>query len=195
MKKTLKTRDIVFAALLTALSILITYSPLKMPLPQPFTVTIASHVPTMIAMFINPWVTILTAIGSCAGFLMVFPAPMNVIVMLRAAMHIIFGLLGIWMMNKKNINIFIVIVVTSLVHAGLEAIVVWGLTPFLTPGKITSESPIQFITWTTFIGTLFHHYLDCAITAPILYALTKAKLIRTPSINWSRFKKNNSIEA
>lgn len=188
MRKNNTTKNVVMAALLTAISMLITFSPLKVPLPPPFTVTIGSHVATFIAMFINPWVTIFTVIGSCLGFLLVIPAPNNIIVMTRAAMHIIFALLGLWMIQKKNINIFIVIIITSIIHAGSEALVVYGMTPLIIPANITSEKPITLLTWTTFIGTLFHHYVDTIITVPILYALNKARLVKT-SINWSKFKK------
>lgn len=171
-----KTKDTVLAALLTALSVLITFS-FKLPVPPPFSLTPGSHVPTMIAMFINPFVTVLTVIGSCIGFVI---STGNPIVVLRAASHIVFAMLGMYMIQKKNTNIFVVIVVTSLIHAGLEALIVYFLTPVILPD---ADTALAVATWFAFIGTLVHHYLDSAITAPILYALQKAKMVHT-DLKW-----------
>lgn len=182
MNKKMKTKDVVFAALLTALSLLITFSPLKLPVPPPFSVTLGSHVPTMLAVFINPYVAVLTVIGSCIGF---WITTANPIIVMRAAMHIIFALVAWHMIQKKGINIFLVIIVTSILHAGAEGLIVYGLTPLIFSDKAAAKLSLA---WLAFIGTLFHHYLDCAIAAPILYALTKARLIRTPNINWNKIK-------
>lgn len=168
-----KTRNIVLAALLTALSVAITMSPLKMVI-GPFSLTPGSHVPTMIAMFINPFVAVLTVIGSTLGFLF-FGVPGNFVVALRAASHIIFAMLGIHMLQKRKSNIFAVIVITSLLHAGAEALIVYFLTPILLPANQTA---ISTLTWIAFGGTLVHHYLDSLITAPVLGALQRAKLVR-----------------
>lgn len=171
-----KTRNIVLASLLTALSVLITFS-FKLPVPQPFSLTPGSHVPTMIALFINPFVTVLTVVGSCFGFLI---STGNPVVILRAASHIFFALLGMYMIKEKHMNIFIVIIVTSIIHAGGEALVTYFLTPILLPDNKTA---LTTLTWFAFIGTLVHHYLDSLITAPVLYALQKAKMIHT-DIQW-----------
>lgn len=179
-----KTRNIVLAALLTALSMVITFSPLKLPVPQPFSVTLASHTPTMIAMFINPWVALFTVIGSCLGF---WIATGNIIVVIRAASHIVFALAGVLMLKKGHANIFVTIVVTSVLHAVAEGLIVYGLTPLFFPEKTVN----LLLMYTTTIGTLFHHYVDTIITAPILYALTKAKLVHTNVF----VKKNKSVNA
>lgn len=189
MQKKNSTKDIILAALLTALSVLITFSPFKLPVPQPFSVTLGSHVPTMLAVFINPFVAVLTVIGSCAGFWM---STANIVIVLRAAMHIIFSLIGWYMIKNKSWNIFLAVIVTSLLHAGFEAVIVYFLTPVIFSSQAAA---VNTLTLTAFIGTLFHHYVDCAITVPILYALTKARLVRTGNINWSRFSGNtkNSV--
>lgn len=183
MKKSLKTQDIVLAALLTALSVIITFSPFKLPIPQPFSVTLGSHVPTMIAVFINPVVATLTVLGSCLGF---WISTGNPIIVARAGLHIIFALIGWYMVKKQNINIFVAIIVTSLLHAGAEAAIVYVLTPILFTDKAAA---VTGLTWTAFIGTLFHHYVDSAITAPILYALTRAHLVKDTGIKWKSSKK------
>ena len=182
-KKKISTQDIVLAAMLTALSMLITFSPFKLPVPQPFSVTLGSHVPTMIAMFINPIVTILTVIGSCVGFAI---STSNPVIVVRAGCHLIFSLVGWYMIKKRGMNIFFVIVATSLFHAFSEAVSVYFLTPIIFSDKAGMEYGLAV---TAFIGTLFHHYVDTAITAPILYALTKARLIKNTGIKWKINKK------
>lgn len=173
--KTNKTRELTLAAILTALSIVITFSPVKLVLPF-FTLTLGVHVPTLIAMFISPWVAIMTVIGSCVGFLVAIPAPNNVLVMLRAALHLLFVLVGMKMINK-DINIFIVLLATSVLHALAEGILVYFLTPIIIPNN---ETALLTAGWIAFAGTFVHHYLDTIITVPILLALVRAKIIIKP---------------
>lgn len=186
MEKRFKTQDIVLAALLTALSILITFSPFKLPIPQPFSVTLGSHVPTMIAIFINPVVAAFTVLGSCIGF---WVSTGNPIIVARAGLHIIFALIGWYMIKRKNMNIFLAIVVTSLLHAGAEAVIVYVLTPFIFTEKAAA---VNALTITAFVGTMFHHFVDTAVTAPVLYALTKARLVKNTGIKWSVKNKINA---
>ncbi len=162
-------KNIVLGALLTALSLLITFSPLKIAF-GPISITPASHVPTMISMFINPWVAAFTVIGSCIGFLTINP-----VVVIRAATHIVFALVGMYMMKKKNINIFAVIAVTSVLHALAEGLAVYLFTPLFLPDTQVTLALVGIAV----ITTLVHHYVDTLITVPVLYALTKAKLIHT----------------
>lgn len=164
-----KTKNLVLAALLTALSLLITFLPFKIVL-GPFSMTPASHTPTMLAMFINPWVALFTVIGSCIGF-----TTLNPVVVIRAASHIIFALVGIYMMDKKKVNIFATIIVTSILHALAEGLIVYLFTPLFLPDKQVTAALVGI----TVGGTMVQHYVDTLITVPILYALTKAKLIRT----------------
>ena len=169
-----KLREIVIAGILTAFSILIAATFPKLPLPQPFTLTLGSHVPTMIAMFISPLVTVFTVIGSIIGF---WIATGNPIVMLRAASHIIFAVVGMYML-KKNANIFLVIIVTLILHATAELALVYFLTGILTPDAL-AKSTITSLSYIAFVGTAVHHVLDSIVTSPILFALEKAKLINT----------------
>lgn len=167
-----KTKELTLASILTALSVLITYSPLKLVLPF-FTLTLGAHVPTMLAMFVGPWVTFMTVLGSCLGFFLTIPAPNSVIVVARAATHIIFALTGMKMLKKKY-NIFLVIAVTALLHALAEGIVVYILTPIILDNTTVAITAGGIAA----LGTLLHHVIDAAITAPILAALVKAKIIK-----------------
>ncbi len=165
MAKTSKisTRLMVLGALLTALSFIIPLTFPKLPLPQPFSVTIASHVPTILAMLINPIVAIFTVIGSTAAFLM----SLGPIVSLRAASHIIFAMLGVFLLNK-NFNLYLTLGICAIVHALSEVVAVYAFTPNVDMGFL----------WGTVFGiTVFHHVVDCVITVPIYKALKRAKLI------------------
>lgn len=167
-----KTKELALASILTALSVLITYSPLKLVLPF-FTLTLGAHVPTMLAIFVGPWVTVMTVIGSCIGFFLTIPAPNSIIVVTRAATHIIFALAGINML-KKNYNIVLIIIITALLHALAEGIAVYVLTPII----LDSATAALTAGGIAVLGTVLHHIIDAAITAPILIALTKAKIIK-----------------
>ena len=169
------TRELVLAAVLTALSIVITYSPVKLNLGF-FTLTLGAHVPTMLAMFISPHVAVMTVIGSCVGFFTAIPAPNNLLVMIRAALHLIFVFVGMKMLSK-NMNIFLVIVVTSLLHSIAEGVAVYLLTPVIIENSTTAALAAgEFALG----GTFVHHYIDSAITAPILLALSRAGLVKKP---------------
>ncbi len=100
-------KNIVIGGLLTAMAILITLlfagTPLMIVIPPGFTATIASHLPSMLAMAISPGVAIMVGIGSAIGFAL----KVNIMVGARAFVHAIFG--GIdwcfclleWIGNKR----------------------------------------------------------------------------------------------
>jgi len=168
-----RTKEMVMAAILTALSIIITYSPVKLVLPF-FTLTVGAHIPTLIAMFISPWVTAMTVIGSCIGFLMTIPAPSSIIVVTRAATHIVFALVGYNLIKKNLLPLYAVALITAVIHALFEGLSVYILTPLVITGDTTATAAAGI----AIAGTLVHHILDSAICIPILIALKKAKIIK-----------------
>ncbi|MDR3050352.1 MAG: hypothetical protein LBU67_01350 [Oscillospiraceae bacterium] len=85
------TQKITLAALLIAIGIAIpTFSPLKLVL-EPASFTLASHVPLFIAMFVSLPVAVAVALGTTLGF---FLGGFPLVIVLRAASHIVFVLLG-----------------------------------------------------------------------------------------------------
>lgn len=170
-----RTREMVLAAILTAFSIIITYSPVKLVLPA-FTLTLGSHVATLMAMFISPWVTVMTIIGSCLGFFITIPAPNSIIVVVRAASHIIFALCGIKMISAGKLNIILIVLITGVLHALAEGIAVFALTPFILPDTAAALAAVIAVA-----GTFLHHMIDCAICAPIALALDRAKILHIPT--------------
>jgi len=167
----IKTKDLVLAALLVALSIIIPQLAfLRIPIP-PTTVTISAHVPTIIAMFVNPVVAVCAALGSALGFFIAVPDPT---VPLRALTHIFFALAGAFMVRKR-VNIFTVAFFTMLIHAFLE---VFAVSVFVT---VVAEADAKFTVdyiWKIVGGfTAGHHIADFIISFILLKALNKAKFI------------------
>ena len=178
-KNRISTKDIAIAALLTALALAIPlFMPIKLVLEPIFSATFASHVPGILSMFVGPFAVIGTAVGSALGFIQLGPW-----VSLRAFSHIIFGLFGYRMLSKKW-NLFLVLLLTGLLHAGAEMIVGLISIPFIvTP----AGGLLKYIIITIGCGTLIHHCIDFAISVVIIYALKSARLLKT-DINYKSLK-------
>ena len=94
------TKQLVIAALLIAMGIII---PLVMPIKISTGIasyTLGSHVPVMIAMFVSPLVAVLVALGTAAGFFVTA----TYVIALRALSHIVFAVIGA-LMIRKNRNV------------------------------------------------------------------------------------------
>lgn len=170
-KNKISVKDISIAALLTALALTIPlFMPIKLVLEPIFSATFASHVPGILSMFVGPFAIIGTAVGSALGFLQLGPW-----VSLRAFSHIIFGLCGYKMLEKKW-NTFLIILLTGLLHAGAEMIV--GLVSLPIAG-VPAAGVFKYIIITIGCGTFIHHCIDFAISIVILYALKSARLVKT----------------
>lgn len=88
MKPKKRIQEMTFAALLTAIAILIpSIMPIKLIIP-PASYTLGSHVPIFLAMFISPWVTAFVILASSLGF---FMAGYPIVIVFRAFSHIIYG--------------------------------------------------------------------------------------------------------
>ena len=173
-------KDISVAAMLTALALLIPMiMPFKLVLEPVFSATFAAHVPGILAMFVGPFAVVGTALGSAVGF----GLTINIWVAMRAFVHMFFGLWGCQLL-KKNYNIFLVILLTGLMHAGSEMLVGLISLPFVvTPAK----GILFYILVTVGLGTFIHHCIDFAISLVILGALKSAKLI-SGTVNYKSIK-------
>ncbi len=170
MTKKISTKNMVITALLIAFGIIIptAFGFLRVVLPPAFTATLTAHVPIFIAMFISPMSAIFTAIGTAIGFLV---AGLDMVVVVRAASHIVFAVVGAYMLKKKS-GIILTGVVTAILHALFEAIVVYL---FLALGWTTSSDAFFKVAfYTTGIGTLVHHAVDYIIAVVLAKALSKA---------------------
>ena len=97
MKPKKRIQEMTFAALLTAIAILIpSIMPIKLIIP-PASYTLGSHVPIFLAMFISPWVAAFVILASSLGY---FMAGYPIVIVFRAFSHIIFGFLGALYLKK-----------------------------------------------------------------------------------------------
>jgi len=158
----MKTKHLVTGALLTALSLVIPIAfggYLRIYIP-PFSATLASHVPSMLAMTVSPGIAVMVGLGSALGFLMVLGPD----VAARACIHAVFGFIGA-LLIKKGWPLEKVMIITAPIHALGEALVVL---------------PLGFDLYTAFVivgvGTLLHHFADAFITI-FLYRSALARVI------------------
>ena len=182
MNKTFNTKDMVITALLIALGIMIplvfTAPPFRVILPPAFTATLTAHVPIFIAMFISPVSAVFTAIGTTLGFLL---SGLDPVVTARAGSHIIFAVVGAYMI-QKDVNLITVGIVTALLHGICESLVAF-LFLFMNWTKGAESSIVEMAFYVTGIGTVLHHSIDYVVAVILAKALAKTKLLKkTPRL-------------
>ena len=162
-----KLRELTITGLLVALSIVIPmFMPIKIVLPT-FTMTLAAHVPSILAMFVSPLAVVLVAIGNGIGFMSLGP-----IVVVRALTHLIFGLMGWWLI-KKNANYIVIGIVTMVIHGMCEFLVLLAFSSTV----VVSDSGALASAFIALYGSWIHHAMDYAISTPVLVALSKTNFI------------------
>ncbi|HLS88484.1 MAG TPA: hypothetical protein VK008_02540 [Sphingobacteriaceae bacterium] len=165
-----RTREMVLGALLAALAIIIPIAfqgTLQFQLP-PFTATLASHVPSMLAMFISPTTAAIVGLGSTFGFLVT----LGPVVAARAFTHVIFGVVGAYL-YRRGWGVWPVLLAVLPIHALAEgaAVHLMVMVGFQVP-----------LTWVIISGgTAVHHMLDAVITWFIIRALTAAGIQLGPT--------------
>ncbi|MCL6581835.1 MAG: ECF transporter S component [Firmicutes bacterium] len=165
----MSSRNVTLGALLGALAAVIplAFGFLRVTIP-PFTATLASHVPVMLAMFVSPAVAFAAGLGSTVGFLL---ATSLWYVAARAAVHMVWGVLGAYL-YRRGMRPWAVLSVILPLHMLGEALVVL---------------PFGFDLYKAFIvvgiGTGLHHLVDMTITLAVLGALVRlgVPLARRPA--------------
>ena len=157
-----KIKQMVYAALLIALAIIIPvqFSFLKIYIP-PFSATLFAHVPMFIAILISPMVAVVTGIGSTIGFLI---AGMPMPVVFRAATHIVVGYFGAKYIQKHK-SYLKMSLFTSIIHGGLEALVV---IPFI-------GFDIYQLIIVTGVGAILHHLADSTVGYGLVNVMAKGR--------------------
>jgi niacin transporter len=154
----MRTRELVLAGLLAALSLLIPLyfrGTLQVAIPAiGFSATLASHVPTMLAMAIGPWVAVAAGAGSTAGFLIT----LGPVVAARAFTHIIWGLAGA-LLVVRGASLVVALALMLPVHALGEGAVVWAATGTLQNGLLVTGT------------TVAHHVMDSVIAIAVFAAI------------------------
>ncbi len=159
----MKTKEMIYGAILTSLSLLIPLAFggfLGITLP-PFSATLASHVPVMVAMTISPLTAFAVASGSALGFLI----KLGPVIAARASMHILFGVAGA-ILYKKGMGLSKVLLITLPLHAISEALIV---IPF---GFDLYKAGVVIG-----VGTGIHHILDSIITLFLAAILVKSSIL------------------
>lgn len=156
----INTKELLYGALLTALALMIPLffrGWLQVVIP-PFSATLGSHVPVMLAMFVSPLTAALVGVGSTFGFLIT----LGPIVAARAAIHIIFPAVGSVLL-RKGYKPALALLLVAPIHAVGESLVV-------VPFGFTAYSALVVVG----LGTLLHHCADAAIALILQSALSKA---------------------
>jgi len=184
------TKYIAIAAVLTALSILI---PLYMPTfyidpAMTMSVTLFSHLPIMIAMFINPIVTVFTCIGALCAFII---KGTPVTVWARAGSHLIFALTGSLIMHYgkqgyRGLSFYALFVLVLLLHTFGEMLAAVFAISLGATGSITAK----YIFVTIGLLNVGHTLLDYSVAVLVYTALGKAKLVDNKFDLRISFKKN-----
>lgn len=166
----MSTKNIVVGGMLTGLAIMIPLllggTPLMVVIPPGFTATIASHLPSMLAMAISPGVAIMVGIGSALGFTLRISAMVGA----RALTHSIFGGIGA-LAYRKGMPFWAVLLITAPIHAIAEGII-------LLPFGVDFHQALVI----TGIGTIIHHLIDSGITITVYHTLTQLSILKKPSL-------------
>ena len=168
----------VTSALLCAIGIVIPIiSPLKITM-EPASFTLASHVAIFIAMLISPTTATFVAMGTAAGFLM---AGFPIVVVLRAASHIVFALVGALYLKKfpNTINSFkssqVYSFVIGIIHGLCEVMIV---IPFYFGNNMNSgyyaKGFVVSVVLLVGVGTMVHSMIDFYLAQAIWKPVTKA---------------------
>lgn len=158
------------AALLSALGILIPMVAPKYVIP-PASFTLASHVPIFIAMFISIPVAIFVATVTGIGF---FFGGYPIIIVFRALTHIIFAVIGSYILsknpniiNKKSRGILFSLLI-SLIHGVSEVIIVGLFYMAGTADTLYYERGfILSVILLVGLGTVIHSMVDFTISVMV----------------------------
>lgn len=177
-----KLYQMILAALLCAIGIIIPlFSPIKILL-EPASFTLASHVAIFIAMFISPGVAVAVSLGTTLGF---FLGGFPIVIVCRAATHVIFALGGALVLRKNpqlietpvKSQLFSLII--GLIHGAAEVAVV---TPFYFSAQMAegyyAKGFIVSILLLVGVGSVIHSMVDFAISLVIWRPLKKYMAVK-----------------
>jgi niacin transporter len=166
-------RELVLGALLGALAFVIPFAFgfLKVYIP-PFSATLCSHVPVMLAILFGPLAAVVAGLGSTLGFLYAMPA----FIAARASIHILWGFVGA-LLYRAGFKLWAALLIVLPIHFIGEALVV---VPFGFPLYIPGEPWYKWMATVVGLGTIPHHLVDTAITLVVVAALYATKALPRP---------------
>lgn len=174
---------LVLSALLCAIGIIIPmFSPLKIVL-EPASFTLGSHIAIMIAMFVSPSVAVAVSLGTTLGF---FFGGFPIVIVLRAATHVVFAFIGAVLLQKKPQLVrsvaqsLLFSLGIGIVHALCEVAVV---SPFyFSDAMSTAYYAKGFVTSVLLlvgVGTVAHSMVDFAL-AQVIWRAVRGHTRRMP---------------
>jgi niacin transporter len=178
-KSKLNLQKLTAAALLIAIGIIIPlFMPLKLIIGDVASYTLASHVAIFMAMFISPLVAAAVVAGTTVGF---FVGGFPPAVVLRAASHIVFAVLGALYLKKRPQTLksipktLIFCLIVGVVHAVGEVGVVAAYYQVIGMDAFHGGafSFWQFLLLLVGVGTVIHSTVDFYISLIILKAVNK----------------------
>ncbi len=178
MKRNSNLNSMMISALLCSIGIVIPIiSPIKITM-EPASFTLASHVAIFTAMFISPSTAIFVAFGTAVGF---FIAGFPIVVVLRAASHVVFASVGAVYLKKfpNVINSFkssqIYSFVIGIIHGVCEVLVV---IPFYFGNNMSSgyyaKGFMVSVLLLVGVGTVVHSMIDFYLAQVIWKHVAKA---------------------
>lgn len=177
-RKLTYTQFIVYSALLSAIGILI---PMVIPkiiiVPEVMTVTPASHVAVMLAMFISPWSAAAVTLTTAIGFL-ISTTPT---VAIRALSHIFFAIAGSYLakfMLKKFWSVIALNCITAVIHAVAETFAVFLCIYAFGIASVPVNQNVFFYLF-VLVGavTVAHSVFDFILAYGIYLPLRKVRLL------------------
>lgn len=129
----------------------------------PGSATLASHVPTFLAMLYGPTVAFVVGAGSALGFFI----KMGPVIGLRAAMHVAVGVAGAHLL-RKGLSFPGTLLLLTPLHALLESLIVLLL------GFSLQQAGVLVGAVTT-----VHHLLDTAIAIAVWQLAVRSRRLRT----------------
>ena len=182
MNRTLNIKNMVVAALLCAIGIVIPiFSPIKVVL-EPASFTLASHVAIFMAMFISPSIALFVALGSTLGF---FLGGFPIVVVLRALSHVVFAYFGAVYLkrnpealsNWKISTAFSLVI--GLLHGLCEVLIV---LPFYMGSNLSQgyydKGFFYAIIGLVGFGTVIHSMVDLTLSTVIWKAMPKSLMMK-----------------
>ena len=162
MNSKLNTKEVIMAALLCAIGIMIPMiSPIKIVL-EPASFTLASHVAIFIAMFISTKVALLVTVGTTIGF---FIGGFPIVVVARALSHLVFVILGMSLIKNKES-------ITIKGSLGSSFIIAFYFNSSLSPAYY-DKGFLQGVILLVGVGTVIHSMLDFSLSVYIWNLLPK----------------------
>jgi niacin transporter len=164
------------AALLIAIGFIIpAFSPIRIVM-DPVSYTLARHVSIFIAMFISPFIAVVVSLGTTLGFLV---GGSSLAIVLRAASHVVFALVGAYYLQRhkdlinRPLQAQAFSFVIGVIHSVCEtAVVTWFYFGDMLNPEFYQQGFVRSVMLLTGVGYLIHSMVDFAIALIIVKALS-----------------------